>query len=185
MEKLPQRQVLSDVSTEGEEQQYLTFMVGGETYAIGILDIKEILEFGNVTHVPMMPDAVRGVINLRGSVVPVIDLAARFGGAPTEVTKRTCSVIVEIDVQEAKHDVGVMVDAVNEVMDIEPENIERAPSFGAKIRTDFIAGMGRIEDRFVILLDVAHVLSLEELSAIGDLTHREGLAKALPDASAE
>ena len=145
-------------------RQYLTFMLGGEIFAIGILSIKEIIEYGQLTEVPRMPDFIRGVINLRGAVVPVIDLGSRFGKQASAVSRRTCIVIIEVIHEEEQHVVGVMVDAVNEVLDIAPGEIEPAPSFGAKIRADFIQGMGKVEGKFVIILNVDHVLSLDEMS---------------------
>ena len=147
-------------------RQFLTFMLGGEMFAMDILGIKEIIEYSTLTEVPMMPASVRGVINLRGSVVPVIDLAVRFGRAAAAVTKRTCIVIVEITLNDTRQDVGVVVDAVNEVLDIPQEQIEPPPTFGTRIRTDFIQGMGNVNNRFVILLDVNQVLSLDELAEI-------------------
>ena len=149
--------------------QYLTFMLGGETFAIGILAIKEIIEYGGVTEVPMMPACIRGVINLRGAVVPVMDLAVRFGRAPTAIGRRTCTVIVEIEVDGEQQVVGVMVDAVNAVLEIAASEIEKAPSFGARIRTDFIAGMGKVNGKFVILLDVDNVLSVEGVAELSTL----------------
>lgn len=146
--------------------QYLTFVLGGEVYGVSILVIKEILEYHEPTLVPMMPDFIRGVINLRGSVVPVVDLSLRLGRESTEVAKRTCVVIIEIQHEEERMEIGVVVDAVNEVLDIVPENIEAAPNFGAKIRTDFINGMGKVDDKFVVLLNIDHVLSIEELSML-------------------
>lgn len=154
-----------------EHSQYLIFTLAGETLAIGILAIKEIIEYGELTEVPMMPEAVRGVINLRGAVVPVIDLAARFGRGRTQVARRTCIVIMEVQEQGQRHDVGVIVDTVNEVLEIPPADIESAPSFGAKIRTDFIAGMGKVAGRFVIILDIAKVLCLDELAVFGTSQH--------------
>lgn len=151
-----------------DNAQYLTFMLGGETFAIGILAIKEIIEYDSLTAVPMMPASVRGVINLRGAVVPVMDLAARFGGKAAEITRRTCIVIVEIESEAGHQDVGVIVDAVNEVLEIPAAQIEPAPAFGARIRTDFIHGMGKVEGRFVIILDTNHVLSVDEVAAIVD-----------------
>lgn len=148
--------------------QFLTFMLGGETFAMGILAIKEIIEYSALTEVPMMPASVRGVINLRGSVVPVIDLSVRFGRTPAAVTKRTCIVIVEITMNDARQDVGVVVDAVNEVLEVAREDIEPPPTFGTRIRTDFIQGMGKINNRFVILLDVNQVLSLDELAELAE-----------------
>lgn len=150
-----------------EPTQYLTFMLAGETFALGILAVKEIIEYHSLTVVPMMPDCVRGVINLRGAVVPVMDLLARFGRASSEVTKRTCIVIVEV--QNAEHEsqvIGVVVDAVNEVLDIDAADIEPAPAFGARIRTDFIHGMGKVKGKFVILLNADHVLSLDEIAQL-------------------
>lgn len=148
------------------QQQFLTFMLGGETFAIGILSVKEIIEYGSLTTVPMMPDFIRGVINLRGAVVPVVDLAARFGRKAAEVGRRTCIVIAEVANAEGHQDIGVIVDMVNEVLEIAPADIEPAPAFGARIRSDFISGMGRMDGGFVILLDVSRVLSEDELAAL-------------------
>ncbi len=141
--------------------QYLTFMLGQEIFAIGILAIKEIIEYTSLTKVPMMPPAVRGVINLRGAVVPVVDLAVRFGRAPTAVTRRTCIVIVEVAQEEAHQDIGIIVDAVNAVLEIGEHEIEAPPAFGAGIRNDFIHGMGKLGGRFMILLDADRVLDIE------------------------
>jgi len=148
--------------------QYLTFMIGSEVFAIGILAIKEIIEYTSLTAVPMMPECIRGVINLRGAVVPVMDLSLRFGKKAAEVTKRTCIVIVEIEAENGAQDVGVIVDAVNAVLDIPEAEIEPAPAFGARIRTDFIRGMGKVNGKFVILLDVNHVLSAVDTGALGE-----------------
>ncbi len=147
-------------------QQYLTFGLGSEMFAVGTLSVKEIIEYGQMTVVPMMPDFIRGVINLRGAVVPVIDLAARFGRGETAVTRRTCIVIVEVPHEDAKQDIGVVVDAVSAVLEIAPADIEPVPAFGAKIRSDFIAGMGKVAGRFVILLEVGKVLSIDEIATL-------------------
>jgi purine-binding chemotaxis protein CheW len=147
-------------------RQFLTFLLGGEMYAIDILSVKEIIEYGQVTPVPMVPDFIRGVINLRGAVVPVIYLSVRFGHTPTETTRRTCIVIIEVECEGGKQDVGVIVDSVSEVLEIADREIEPPPSFGAKIRADFIEGMGKVEGRFVILLDIGRVLSIEELTSL-------------------
>ena len=149
--------------------QYLTFMLSGETFAIGILAIKEIIEYGGLTEVPLMPDYIRGVINLRGAVVPVMDLSARFGKAAAVVTKRSCIVIVEMLSHDEQQVIGVVVDAVNAVVEISPAEIEPAPSFGARIHSDFIEGMGKINGRFIILLNVNRVLSGDEMEAAGAL----------------
>ena len=161
--KLP---AMVNASAEQDQQQYLTFMLGGETYAMGILAIKEIIEYGNLTEVPRMPAFIRGVINLRGSVVPVIDLSSRFGKQATNVTRRTCIVIIEVASDHETQDVGVMVDAVNAVLDIPPQEIEPPPSFGANIRADFMSGMGKVNGKFVIILNVQHVLSVDEMSTL-------------------
>lgn len=156
------------VAATGQEiQQYLTFMLGGEIFAIGILHIKEIIEYGHLTSVPTMPEFIRGVINLRGAVVPVVDLASRFGGKPSQVTRRSCIVILELGMVDEVQVIGVVVDAVNEVLEIAATEIEPPPSFGTRIRTDFIAGMGKVGGRFVILLSVNNVLSLGNLAMLG------------------
>jgi purine-binding chemotaxis protein CheW len=145
--------------------QYLTFMLRGEVYAIGILSIKEIIEYGGLTGVPMMPATIRGVINLRGAVVPVMDLAVRFGRPAGEATKRTCIVIVELAVGDERQVVGIVVDAVNAVQEIAPADIEPAPSFGMAIAADFVSGMGKVNGKFVILLDIQQVLAIQGLAA--------------------
>lgn len=145
------------------QSQYLTFQLGNETFAMGILHIKEIIEYGNLTSVPMMPAFIRGVINLRGAVVPVVDLAARFGRTSYDVTRRTCIVIIEIETNNEHQDVGLVVDSVNEVIDIPAAEIEPPPAFGANLRTDFIEGMGKISGKFVIMLNVDRILSFEDL----------------------
>jgi purine-binding chemotaxis protein CheW len=152
--------------TQQEEGQYLTFMIGGEMFAISILGIKEIIEYGHLTTVPMMPDFIRGVINLRGAVVPVVDLSARFGRAASEVTRRSCIVIIEVESAEEKQDVGVVVDSVSEVLEIPATEIEPAPSFGARIRADFISGMGKVNGQFVIILNANRVLSVDEMAVL-------------------
>jgi purine-binding chemotaxis protein CheW len=144
--------------------QYLTFTQGAETFALGILNVREIIEYAGVTEVPMMSDCIRGVINLRGAVVTVMDLAARFGRPSSPVTKRTCIVIVELDDGDERHVVGVVVDAVSAVLEIDRADIEPPPTFGAKIRNDFIEGMGKVDDRFVILLDIGKVFSIPEIA---------------------
>jgi purine-binding chemotaxis protein CheW len=154
-------------------QQYLTFLLSGEMYAVGILNVKEIIEYGQLTEIPMMPAFIRGVINLRGSVVPVIDLAARFGGQQTSVSRRTCIVIIELSAggnsSNDRHDVGVVVDAVSEVLEVSGADIEPPPAFGANIRADFIDGMGKIAGKFVIILNIQRVLSVDEIAQLATL----------------
>ena len=152
-----------------EQKQYLTFLLGGEIFSIGILCIKEIIWYAGVTEVPMMPACIRGVINLRGAVVPVMDLSSRFGKPATAVTKNTCIVIIEIDsvIEGERQNIGVVVDAVQAVLEIPSSEIEPPPSFGAKIRSDFIEGIAKVNGKFVILLNVNQVLSTEEVAAMG------------------
>ena len=149
-----------------ETNQYLTFLLAGEMYAVGILSVMEIVECGNLTDIPMMPAFIRGVINLRGSVVPVVDLAVRFGHARSEVGKRSCIVIIELRQDDGRHDFGILVDAVSEVLEIPAGEIESPPSFGAGIHADFITGMGRLAGRFVILLDIQRMLSRSDDRAL-------------------
>lgn len=149
-----------------DQQQYLTFVLGGETFAIGILRIREIMEYEVPTDVPMMPAFVRGIVNIRGAVVPVIDLCARFGRPSTAVTKKTCIVIAEASWNGESQIMGVVVDAVNEVLEIRQAEIEPPPSFGASVRTDFIQGMGKVRDKFVIILSVDSVLPLSDMETL-------------------
>ena len=146
--------------------RYLTFVLGGEVYALPILDITEIIEFRNLTVVPMMPSFIRGVINLRGRVVPVVDMAARFSRGSTDVARRTSIIIVEPSAGEdgeGGQDMGIMVDAVNKVVHLGAEDIEPPPAFGAGIRADFISGMAKYNGEFIIVLDVSRVLSVDEM----------------------
>ena len=160
------------VSVAVEEKQYLTFMLGGEMFSIDILCIKEIIWYASLTEVPMMPACIRGVINLRGAVVPVMDLSSRFGKLSTPVTKSTCIVIIEVatQVEGERQNMGVVVDSVQAVLEIPASEIEPPPSFGAKIRPDFIEGIGKVNGKFVILLNVNRVLSSEEIGQMGQAT---------------
>ena len=157
------------VETAEQGKQYLTFSVSGETFAIAISAIKEIIEYRVPTDVPMMPPYIRGVINLRGRVVPVVDLSVRFGRSRMEVVRRTCIVILEMQEGEQRQEIGAVVDAVSAVVDIPETDIEPPPQFGAKLRADFIAGMGRLAEKFVIILNVDRVLSVEELATLGGI----------------
>jgi len=165
MGALVKKEIHAAVSQQ-EEGQFLTFWIGGEMFAISILGIKEIIEYGSLTTVPMMPDFIRGVINLRGAVVPVVDLSARFGRKSSEITRRSCIVILEVEGDGEKQDVGVVVDSVSEVLAIAASEIEPPPSFGAKIRTDFISGMGKVSGKFVIILQADRVLSVDEMAML-------------------
>lgn len=143
--------------------QHLSFRVRDAAYALPIDLVREIIEYDEVTTVPMMPAFIHGVINLRGNVVPVLDLAARFGFELTEPNKRTCIVIIELTLEDLYQRIGLVVDAVDAVLDIDPQQVVPAPPFGAGIRTDFIAGMARSDQAFTIILNIAQVLSLDDI----------------------
>jgi purine-binding chemotaxis protein CheW len=156
-------------------QQYLTFLLGSEMFAVGILNVKEIIEYGNLTAIPMMPPFIRGVINLRGCVVPVIDLCGPLRTCPRA---RSASAAASSSSKSARtifrHDIGIMVDAVSEVIEIPRSEIEPAPSFGARIRADFIDGMGKVAGKFVILLNIARVLSTDEIVLLAGIAAESG-----------
>ncbi|MGE5493403.1 MAG: chemotaxis protein CheW, partial [Actinomycetota bacterium] len=139
---------------------------------------REIIEYGQVTEVPMTPPFIRGVINLRGAVVPVVDLAVRFGRAARDITRRTCIVIVEVDSPKGSQEMGIVVDAVSEVLEIPATDIEPPPEFGAKLRIDFIKGMGKVGGQFVVLLDVNRVLSMDEVAVLSSLGRQEAAQPA-------
>ena len=162
-----QNNTLNSAKALDEATQYLTFMLGGKIYGLEIHNIKEIIEFGDITEVPMTPDFISGVINLRGSVVPVIDLSQRFSGHSIEQTKRTSIIILEVRNDDLNIEIGVIVDMVNEVIDIQQSEIEPAPSLGSQIATNFISGMAKIDEKLLVLLDIENVLSIDELSLIG------------------
>ncbi len=149
--------------------QYLIFSLANELFAVGTLRVREIIEYGNITAVPMMPSYIRGVINLRGAVVPVIDLNAGFGRARTDISRRTCVVILEVQADEDTHVLGIVVDAVSAVRQIDSADVEPAPSFGTHIRADFIDGMAKVKGQFVILLDLGKVLSVDEIALLGEV----------------
>lgn len=149
--------------------QYLTFQAGDETFAIEILDVKEIIEIESITKVPMMPSFIAGIINLRGRVVPVVDLSNRLGRRNSTVTKKTCLVLVEIAHENGSQSIGMMVDEVNEILEIGDSHTQPPPDFGTDLRTDFIRAMGRVDEKFIILLDVNHVLSVEDISTLSDI----------------
>ncbi|MEJ1354434.1 MAG: chemotaxis protein CheW [Candidatus Sedimenticola sp. (ex Thyasira tokunagai)] len=158
-----------NIPESAEVAQYLTLTTGDEQFAIGISGVKEIIEVTTVTRVPMVPDFIRGVINLRGNVVPVVDLSVRLGRRRSILTKRSCIILVEIETAEHRQLLGMLVDSVNEILEIAQSDIKAPPSFGADIRTDFIERMGRVGDHFIILLSVSNVLSVAELALLDKL----------------
>ena len=160
-----QRQVMTD-----KEGKYLTFALAHEEYGLEILKVREIIGYIDVTAIPQTPHYVRGVINLRGQVIPVLDLRAKFGMETTEVTDETCIIVVEIAHSQRKLSTGIIVDRVQEVLDIGGRDIEDAPQFGSSVNTDFILGMAKVEESVKILLDIDRVLA-------GDVS--DGLERAL------
>jgi purine-binding chemotaxis protein CheW len=163
-----------------EQTQFLTFYLAGEEYGIGILRVKEILEYDTVTPVPQTPPAIRGVINLRGNVVPVVDLAAKFGLPPSPIAKRTCIVIVEVSLAGRETVMGILVDAVSQVMDLAPGDIEPPPAFGTAVKVDYLQAMGKVGKKFVLLLDVDQVLAAPELLQAEALTASSPEATGAP-----
>lgn len=147
-----------------QEAQYLTFLLGAEIFALDIRSVREIIQHCPMASVPLMPAFVRGVINLRGAVVPVIDLQARFERPAATVGKKSCIVIFNCVRDSERIELGLLVDSVSAVLDIAPEAIEPAPNFGASVRRDFIRGMGKLDGRFVIILDPDKVFDVEEMA---------------------
>ena len=151
-----------------EQTQFLTFLLAEESYAVSILRVREIIEYEIVTRVPNMPPSIRGVINLRGAVVPVVDLAVRFGLRDCSVTKRTCVIIVEVEVGKERLVIGLMADAVSQVIDLPPADIEPPPAFGTSVRVDFLEGLGKIGKKFVLILDLDRALSSTDLLSVAE-----------------
>ena len=183
-------QITQEETNRGVEQnvqQYLTFMIGGEEYAVSLLKVKEIIEYDTVTEIPKMPEWVRGVINLRGNVVPVIDLAVKFRLPASIPGKLTCIVITEVECEGEPTVMGIMADAVRQVIDLKPEDVEVPPSFGTRVKVDFLLGMARSGKKFCLLLDTEKVLSTDELLELPDALPQEEtpVADHLVEASAE
>jgi len=152
---------------EEQYNQYLSFKLGGEYYGLLVNNVREVIEYSQLVHltrIPMIPDFIRGVINLRGDVIPVIDLFSRFYTQKSEISRRSCIVIIEIENDDEKILLGALIDGVDEVIDISPNQIEKAMDFGSKIRSDFINGIGKVNDKFIILINISMVLDLDELS---------------------
>jgi len=158
---------LSDRSPNGS-RQYLTFTLAEETYALDIDKVREILDWTPVTRVPRCPDFMRGVINVRGGVVPVIDLRVKFGMEASSKTVDSCIVITDVSLGDESIVLGALADSVQEVIDLDSDAIEPAPRIGARLDTDFIHGMGKREDEFIIILDIDRVFSSEELSVVAE-----------------
>lgn len=151
------------VDTITETRQYLTFKLDNEVFALDVATVREVLDFTTVTKIPRTPEFMRGVINLRGSVVPVVDLRLAFGMSATEKTVNTCIIVMEVRLEGETTIIGALADSVEEVIDLEPEQIESAPKLGTSIRTDFIQGMGKRENHFLMILDIDRVFSADQL----------------------
>lgn len=154
------------MSEASETIQYLTFKLGDELFGVDVSKAREVLDFSEVTNVPQMPDYMLGVINLRGSVVPVINLRRKFGMAETEQTIDTCIIVIEVEIDGDVIVIGTMADAVQEVLDLTEAQIEPPPRLGTKLNTEFIKGMGNVNEQFLIILDIDRVFTAEELAAI-------------------
>lgn len=153
--------------------QFLTFTVGAEVFAMDIRTVREIIQVGPMTTVPLMPNFVKGVINLRGAVVPVVDLQARFGRPPASIGKKTCIIIFGTIRDGERVELGLMVDAVSEVIDIPAEAIEAPPNFGNTVRRDFIRGMGKVQNGFVVILEPDRAFDVEEMAGLCESAQAE------------
>jgi len=154
------------VETITETTQYLTFKLTEEVFALEVAKVREILEYSTVTKVPQTPDYMRGVINLRGSVVPVVDLRLKFGMSAIEQTVNTCIIVTEVELNGETMQLGALADSVQEVNEMEPEQIEAAPKIGTRLNTDFIKGMGKQDNNFVMILDIDRVFNSKEMADI-------------------
>ncbi len=159
-----------------EVRQYLTFKLAGEVFALDVVKVREILDYTTITKVPQTPEFMKGVINLRGSVVPVVDMRLKFGIATQDKTVDTCIIVVEINIDSEATVLGALVDSVQEVFELEPSQIEPAPRIGTKLRTEFIMGMGKRDDQFVIILDVDKVFSSEDLEMVQNMGKEDAVA---------
>jgi len=157
-----------------ETTQYLTFKLPDEVFALDIAKVREVLEYTTVTKVPRTPDFMFGVINLRGGVVPVVNMRLKFGMPDAEKTVNTCIIIVEVNLDGETTVLGALADSVQEVMDLEPDQIEPAPKIGTRLNTDFIKGMGKHDNKFIMILDIDKVFSADELALAQDAgTYKE------------
>lgn len=150
-------------------RQYLTFKLSDEMFGVDVAQVREILDYIKVTKVPQTPEFMCGVINLRGNVVPVVDMRLKFGMEKTEKTVNTCIVVVEVNLDGETTILGALVDSVQEVFELDPDEIEPAPKIGTKLKTDFIKGMGKRDDLFIIILDIDKIFSSEEISIVQDM----------------
>lgn len=158
------------MATESLPAQYLTFQLRDEVFAMDIRSVREIIQHATMTVVPLMPGFVRGVINLRGQVVPVIDLQQRLGRATSEIGKKTCVIIFDVSHDGERVELGLMVDAVSEVIEIAPKDIEPPPQFGSSIQREFILGMGKVAGEFIVILEPERALNIDDMAQLADQT---------------
>lgn len=165
--------------------KYLTFLLPGKTYAVSIMKVKEIIEYDKVVDVPMMPDFICGAINLRGRVIPIIDLSVRLGGEASEIARRTCIIVVDVVLADKIMKVGLVADAVSKVVDFRTEDIDDAPSFNGNINTDYIEGMGKTDDGFIILLNIDNLLNMEDMKQFAEIGIGEETENVAEDSDSE
>ncbi|MDH5716459.1 MAG: chemotaxis protein CheW [Spirochaetia bacterium] len=154
------------VTIKGMEQQFLTFNLAGQLFAIDIGNVKEIIAYGGISYIPLAPKFVKGVLNLRGNAVPVLDLSFRFKKIQADITKVTCIVIVEAEKNGKKIDIGLVVDSVNEVISLNKENIDPSPDFGTDVHIDFIDGIGKVKGEFIVIINAQAILDVKDFSAL-------------------
>lgn len=151
-----------------QKGQFLTFHVKDQIFGLDILHVREIIEYSNVTPVPLVPEFIKGILNLRGNVVPVLDVSSRFGWAKTDIQKMTCIVVTEIDYDSTKLEIGLVVDSVNEVVDLNADKVEESPNFGTNVRSDFVKQIGKVDGKFVLLLNITKLLDVQEIQKLRD-----------------
>lgn len=160
---------MNETSVLAEASQYLLFIVGDEEFGVNLQQVKELIAYAPPTPVPLTPECIRGVINLRGSVVPVIDLAAKFKFQKSAINKRNCIIVLEVEQDGAPIIMGVIADAVDDVVPLTAADISAAPSFGTKVHVDYLRGVGKIGEKFILLVDIPKVLSVEELRSVAEV----------------
>lgn len=165
---------MSDAFANAATTQYLSFMLGQEIFALDIAKVREVLDYRSPTKVPQTPAYMNGVINLRGGVVPVIDMRLKFGMSPTERTVNTCIIIVEVSMAAESLVIGALADSVREVFDLLASDIEPAPRIGTKLRTEFLRGMGKKDDSFILILDIDRVFTEQEIAFVQGVTSEGG-----------
>jgi purine-binding chemotaxis protein CheW len=170
---LQEKGIFMKSSHATETRQYLTFTLDSESFALDIVKVREVLDFTKITRVPRTPEFMKGVINLRGSVVPVIDMRLKFGMEAKEETIDTCIVIVEVEIEGDPLIIGAIADSVQEVMELGPQQIEPPPKLGTRLKTDFIQGMGKLNDKFLIILDISKVFSADELNIVSEYNEED------------